>query len=122
MTRRPHLALRRAAGTALPRVARPEVLRRAWLPRPTPFGVPQGVPPGVRHFLPLASRYNFHSSCGSTESQGALAMARYMQVALLLGGLVLAVGLAGAQPGNPANRNTASRPAIGTQGMISTAH
>src|SRR5690349_12194602 len=29
------------------RVARPEVLRRAWRSRvvPTPFGVPQGVPP-----------------------------------------------------------------------------
>jgi hypothetical protein len=30
-------------------VARPEVLRRAWrsLVVPTPFGVPQGVPPGI---------------------------------------------------------------------------
>src|SRR5947209_5998610 len=32
-------------------VARPEVLRRAWMQfitRPTPFGVPQGVPPRKR--------------------------------------------------------------------------
>ncbi len=49
-------------------------------------------------------------------------MTRCMQGALLLGSLVLAVGLASAQPDTPANRNTAARPATGTQGMISSAH
>src|SRR4029077_15864650 len=39
-----------------------------------------------------------------------------------LSGLALAVSLAGAQPDEPANRNTASRPAVGKQGMISSAH
>jgi gamma-glutamyltranspeptidase/glutathione hydrolase len=41
---------------------------------------------------------------------------------LLLGSLVLAVGLAGAQPDQPATPHTASRPAVGKQGMVSTAH
>ncbi len=49
-------------------------------------------------------------------------MNRYMQVALLLCGLLLGIGFAEAQPDNPANRNTASRPAVGKQGMISSAH
>jgi gamma-glutamyltranspeptidase/glutathione hydrolase len=49
-------------------------------------------------------------------------MNRYMWVAILLGGLGLAVGLAGAQSEDPGFRNTASRPAFGTRGMISSAH
>src|SRR5437773_973090 len=49
-------------------------------------------------------------------------MTRSMQVALLLGGLVLVVSLAEAQPDKPTTRNTASRPAVGKQGMISSAH
>jgi len=40
----------------------------------------------------------------------------------LLGSFVLAVGLAAAQPDEPMNHNTASRPAVGKQGMVSTAH
>ncbi len=45
-------------------------------------------------------------------------MFRCMAMLLLLGSLVAVVGLAG----GPANRNTALRPAVGTQGMVSTAH
>jgi gamma-glutamyltranspeptidase/glutathione hydrolase len=47
---------------------------------------------------------------------------RYTPVALLLGGLVLAVCLARAAQDTPASRNTASRPAVGTRGMVSSAH
>src|SRR5262245_54525767 len=47
---------------------------------------------------------------------------RWMHVALLLGGLVLAVGLESAAQDTSTNRNTASRPAVGKQGMISSAH
>jgi gamma-glutamyltranspeptidase/glutathione hydrolase len=42
--------------------------------------------------------------------------------ALLLGSLVLTVGLASAAPDAPARRDTASRPAVGTRGMVSSAH
>ena len=48
-------------------------------------------------------------------------MTRFVQVAMLACGLALACAAADAQPDN-ANRNTASRPAIGKQGMISSAH
>jgi gamma-glutamyltranspeptidase / glutathione hydrolase len=47
---------------------------------------------------------------------------RCTQVALLLGGLALAVRLGSAAQDTPASRNTASRPAVGTRGMISSAH
>jgi gamma-glutamyltranspeptidase/glutathione hydrolase len=40
----------------------------------------------------------------------------------LLGGLVLAACLASAAQDTPAGRNTASRPAVGTRGMVSAAH
>src|ERR1700691_5336923 len=46
-------------------------------------------------------------------------MTRCMKTALLLGVLVSPVGSARAQPDN---RNTATRPAVGKQGMVSTAH
>jgi gamma-glutamyltranspeptidase/glutathione hydrolase len=49
-------------------------------------------------------------------------MTRCTQVALLLVGLLLTVSLVGAQPDHPTTRNTASRPAVGKQGMISSAH
>ncbi|HYT91163.1 MAG TPA: gamma-glutamyltransferase, partial [Gemmataceae bacterium] len=49
-------------------------------------------------------------------------MTRGRQVALLLSGLVLAVSFAEAQPDQPATRNTATRPAVGKHGMISSAH
>src|SRR5262245_37742286 len=49
-------------------------------------------------------------------------MTRCTHVALLLGGLVLAVGPARTQQDNPPNRNTASRPAVGKRGMISSGH
>src|SRR5262245_62873023 len=49
-------------------------------------------------------------------------MTRGMRVALVLGGLVWVASLAGAQPGIPTDRNTASRPAVGTRGMVSSAH
>ena len=49
-------------------------------------------------------------------------MNRCVPGVLLMGGLLLTVNLAGAPPSNPENRNTASRPAVGKQGMISTAH
>ena len=43
-------------------------------------------------------------------------MIKYVQVALLLGAVVLPVSA------QPSNRNTATQPAVGKQGMISTAH
>jgi gamma-glutamyltranspeptidase / glutathione hydrolase len=49
-------------------------------------------------------------------------MTRRIQVASLLGIFVLSVGLAGAQPVDPSSRNTDTRPAVGKQGMISSAH
>jgi gamma-glutamyltranspeptidase/glutathione hydrolase len=45
-----------------------------------------------------------------------------MRVALLPGAFVVAFSLAAAQPDRPAGRNTASRPAVGRQGMVSSAH
>jgi gamma-glutamyltranspeptidase / glutathione hydrolase len=47
---------------------------------------------------------------------------RCMPFALLLGGLALAVCLEGAAQDTPPSRNTASRPAVGTRGMVSSAH
>src|ERR1700681_2635012 len=58
------------------RVARPEVLRRAWsFPCSTPFGVPQGVPPGPlgsRHRLTLlqALKKIAHATRLKSRSQG----------------------------------------------------
>src|SRR5438132_14263987 len=49
-------------------------------------------------------------------------MSRCLQVAFLLSGLVLAVGLDAVAQDQPTIRNTASRPAVGKQGMISSAH
>ena len=49
-------------------------------------------------------------------------MIRCRQVAALLGSLVLAVSLVEAQPDQPSSHNTASRPAVGKQGMVCTAH
>lgn len=49
-------------------------------------------------------------------------MIRCKQGAVLLGGLVLAVSLVEAQPDQPSSHNTASRPAVGKQGMVCTAH
>src|SRR5258707_9706582 len=49
-------------------------------------------------------------------------MTRYLPVALFLGSFGLTVGLAGAPQDQPTNRNTATRPAVGKQGMISSAH
>lgn len=49
-------------------------------------------------------------------------MSRCRQVAALLGSLVLAVSLVEAQPEQPSSHNTASRPAVGKQGMVCTAH
>jgi gamma-glutamyltranspeptidase/glutathione hydrolase len=49
-------------------------------------------------------------------------MTRCMRVVLLLGGFVFAASLAGAQPDNATKRNTADRPAVGKQGMVSAAH
>jgi gamma-glutamyltranspeptidase/glutathione hydrolase len=48
-------------------------------------------------------------------------MLRSIQLSVLLG-LSLAVGFASAQPGATASRSTASKPAVGTRGMVSTAH
>jgi gamma-glutamyltranspeptidase/glutathione hydrolase len=45
-----------------------------------------------------------------------------MQVAFLLGVLVSIVGLGYAQLEDPGSRNTATRPAVGKRGMISSAH
>jgi gamma-glutamyltranspeptidase/glutathione hydrolase len=45
-----------------------------------------------------------------------------MQGALLLGGLVLTSWLARADQDTQARRNTAARPAVGTRGMVSSAH
>src|SRR6266568_3716380 len=50
---------------------------------------------------------------------GVLDMTRYIPLALLLSVLLLAVGVADAQPDT---RNSATRPAVGTRGMISSAH
>src|SRR5436190_22097098 len=49
-------------------------------------------------------------------------MSRCLPVALLLSGLALVGAPADTPPDPPANRNTASRPAVGTRGMISSAH
>jgi gamma-glutamyltranspeptidase/glutathione hydrolase len=49
-------------------------------------------------------------------------MNRWIQGIFLLVGILGAGGLAGAQPEPPANQNTATRPAIGTRGMVSSAH
>src|SRR5215510_15313669 len=49
-------------------------------------------------------------------------MTRYMPVALLLCGLVLAVSIVDAPADQSTNRNTASRPAVGKRGMISSGH
>src|ERR1700677_3979006 len=49
-------------------------------------------------------------------------MTRFLQVAIVLGGLALALSRADGQTDNPLHRNTSSRPAVGTQGMISSAH
>src|SRR5436190_18443501 len=49
-------------------------------------------------------------------------MTRCRQVVVLLGSLVLAIRLAGAQPDQSTKYNTALRPAVGKQGMVSTAH
>ena len=49
-------------------------------------------------------------------------MTRWMQAALFLAWLLAVGSLAAAQPDQPTNRNTASVPAVGTQGMISSAH
>src|SRR5947207_11323395 len=49
-------------------------------------------------------------------------MTRCLQVAILLGGLALTAGRVSAQPDGPPNRNTATRPAVGKQGMVSSAH
>src|SRR5438270_678476 len=48
-------------------------------------------------------------------------MTRYTRIAFLLGCFGLACGIANAQPDNPA-KNTATRPAVGKQGMICSAH
>ena len=47
---------------------------------------------------------------------------RCRPAALLLGGLALTVCLARAAQDTPTSRNTASRPAVGTRGMVSSAH
>jgi gamma-glutamyltranspeptidase/glutathione hydrolase len=44
------------------------------------------------------------------------------RLVLFLAGLVLLANIAGAQPNNTPSRNTTSHPAVGKQGMISTAH
>lgn len=49
-------------------------------------------------------------------------MTRWIHSAFFLAGVVGAGSLAGAQPDQPASPNTASRPAVGKQGMISSAH
>lgn len=49
-------------------------------------------------------------------------MLRQLQMTLVLASLALPAGLSDAQRDQPANRNSASRPATGTRGMISTAH
>jgi gamma-glutamyltranspeptidase/glutathione hydrolase len=49
-------------------------------------------------------------------------MTRCRGIALFLGLSVLAVSWADAPPEQPTNRNTPSRPAVGKQGMVSTAH
>jgi gamma-glutamyltranspeptidase/glutathione hydrolase len=49
-------------------------------------------------------------------------MIRYLLGGLLLAGLGIAVNLTGAPSDHPTNRNTASRPAVGKRGMVSTAH
>src|SRR5438128_4106482 len=49
-------------------------------------------------------------------------MTRWMQVACFLGGILWVGSLAAVPPDQPTSRNTASRPAIGTRGMVSSAH
>src|SRR5437773_10923425 len=49
-------------------------------------------------------------------------MIRYIQGAFILVGLLGAGGPAGAGQDPPPSHNTATRPAVGKQGMISTAH
>jgi opine dehydrogenase len=58
------------------RVARPEVLRRAWSDF-TPFGVSQGVPPGGL-FLPTPPRENELSVAILGAGNGGLALAGYL--------------------------------------------
>src|SRR5262245_60366481 len=48
-------------------------------------------------------------------------MTRYMHAMAWVGALSFA-GVVGAQPGNAPQGNTASRPAVGKHGMISSAH
>lgn len=45
-----------------------------------------------------------------------------MQVAVFLGGLLPVIGLGAGQPEQRENRNTATRPAVGTMGMVSSGH
>jgi gamma-glutamyltranspeptidase/glutathione hydrolase len=54
--------------------------------------------------------------------QGVRAMTRYTPLAVLLGGFIFALSVVHSQPEPEPNRNTATRPAVGTQGMISSAH
>jgi gamma-glutamyltranspeptidase/glutathione hydrolase len=49
-------------------------------------------------------------------------MTRYVQFAFVLAGLAVAAGTASAQPDGPPDRNTATRPAVGKRGMVSSAH
>jgi gamma-glutamyltranspeptidase/glutathione hydrolase len=49
-------------------------------------------------------------------------MTRWMQGVCFLGGILWVGSLAAVPPDQPTNRNTASRPAVGTRGMISSAH
>ncbi len=49
-------------------------------------------------------------------------MSKCLSMVVILGGLVLPVELALAQPDSQPSRNTASRPAVGKQGMVSSAH
>jgi gamma-glutamyltranspeptidase/glutathione hydrolase len=49
-------------------------------------------------------------------------MTKRMHFVILLGSFALTVGLASAEGDTPPSRNTATRPAVGTRGMISSAH
>src|SRR4051812_28845822 len=49
-------------------------------------------------------------------------MSRCLQFVVITWSCTLAAGTVGAQPEGAANRNTATRPAVGKRGMISTAH
>src|SRR5262249_14691966 len=80
---------------------------------------------------PGAFARRLFSLLNPSPSQGVPLMTRCMNVAMLLGGLVLGGGLFGkvsgpfleaCQPDDAATRGTASRPAVGKQGMVSTAH